>query len=350
MKFILSCMPGKRLAGKKVAVIGAGPAGLVAAGYLGCSGAEVDVYDKLPEPGGLMLFAIPGSRIGVKAVRDGVKELMGLSNVNFVGSTKVVGSDEAHDEGDELFKSKITFSELVDTYHATLISTGAWRSRPLGIPGEDLKNVFKALDFLFRVKAYELGYLDRSSVPDVSGKVVAVVGAGLSAVDAATEALRMGASKVYILYRRTVNEAPAGVGEITKLVTMGAVWMDLVLPTKILGRGDLVKSIMLVKCRLGGPDESGRPKPVPIEGSDFELGVDVVINCVGELPTPPVLDSTLGIKLSKDGRILVNEFRETTRKGVYAAGDVVLGPSRIGLAMKDGLTAGKAIGDYLASI
>ncbi|MEM4841024.1 MAG: FAD-dependent oxidoreductase, partial [Sulfolobales archaeon] len=119
---------------------------------------------------------------------------------------------------------------------------------------------------------------------------------------------------------------------------------------EIVGSGGFVKSVRLVKCKLGEPDESGRPRPIPIEGSDFELDVDVVINCIGEVPTPPVADGELGIRLGRDGRILVNELRETTRKGVYAAGDVVLGPSRIGLAIKDGLIAGRSIGNYLINI
>ncbi|MEM1709276.1 MAG: FAD-dependent oxidoreductase [Sulfolobales archaeon] len=350
MRFNLACMPEKRLSGKKVAVIGSGPAGLVAASYLGCSGAEVDIYDKLPEPGGLLLFAIPSSRIDVKKVRDGVEELQKSYNINFVGHTKVVSSKKSVDEGDEFVRSEIGLDELVDRYHAVLISTGAWRSRSLGIRGEEYNNVFKALDILFRIKAYELGYLDRSSVPELSGKKVAVVGAGLSAVDAAMEALKLKASRVYMLYRRTIKEAPAGEKEIMRLISMGVLWVDLVIPTEIVGSGGFVKSVRLVKCKLGEPDESGRPRPIPIEGSDFELDVDVVINCIGEVPTPPVADGELGIRLGRDGRILVNELRETTRKGVYAAGDVVLGPSRIGLAIKDGLIAGRSIGNYLINI
>ncbi|MBS7621836.1 FAD-dependent oxidoreductase, partial [Candidatus Bathyarchaeota archaeon] len=309
-----------------------------------------DMYDKLPEPGGLPLFAIPNVRIDAGRIREGVKEVLTSYNVNFIGSTKVVSSKGDVDEGDEFARSKIEFSELVSSYHAVLISTGAWRSKSLGIHGEGSSNVFKALDFLFRVKAYELGYLDRSAIPELSGKKVAVIGAGLSAVDAAMEALRMGAYKVYMLYRRTVKEAPAGEKELMKLINMGVLLVDLVIPTKINTSSGLVRSVGLIRCKLGEPDESGRPKPIPIDGSDFELEVDIIINSIGETPTPPVLDNELGIRLGRDGRILVNELRETTRKGVYAAGDVVLGPSKIGLALRDGLIAGRSIGNYLTSI
>ncbi|MEM2376109.1 MAG: FAD-dependent oxidoreductase [Sulfolobales archaeon] len=349
MRFNLACMPEKKLSGKKVAVIGSGPAGLVAAGFLGCSGAYVDIYDKLPEPGGLLLFAIPSNRIDVEGVRDGVKELLESYNINFIGRTKVVSSKRDVDEGDEFVKSEIGIDDIIDRYHAVLISTGAWRSRSLGISGEEYRGVFKALDFLFRVKSGELGYLVSDKVPVLSGKKVAVVGAGLSAVDAASETVKMNASKVYMLYRRTIKEAPAGEKEIRRLINTGVSWIELVIPTKIAASGGIVKSVKLMRCKLGEPDESGRPKPIPVEGSEFELDVDVVINCVGELPTPPIVDGELGIKLSKDGRILVNELRETTRKGVYAAGDVVLGPSRIGLAVKEGLTAGRSIATYLST-
>jgi len=347
MRFVLGCIPGEKLRGKKVAVVGSGPAGLVAAGFLGCSGADVDLYDKLPEPGGLLIFAIPSDRLNPEMIRGGVKEVLQSYNVNFLGRAKVVGEKEVHDEGDEFIKSKVYLGDIIDRYHAVLIATGTWRSRNLGIPGENLNNVFKALDFLFRVKSWGLGYLSLEGVPNISGKRVAVIGAGLSAVDAASEALRMNASKVYILYRRTIKEAPAGESEIRKLIELGVEWVELVVPNKILGSGGSVRAVELIKCKLGEPDESGRPKPVPIEGSEFELEVDVVINSIGELPTPPIADGEFGIRLGKDGRILVDEEGRTSRKGVFAAGDVVTGPSKIGPAMKNGLKVARTIADYL---
>jgi glutamate synthase (NADPH/NADH) small chain len=350
MRFVLGCIPGERLRGKKVAVIGSGPAGLVAAGFLGCSGAEVDVYDKLPEPGGLLIFAIPSDRLSPERIRGGVKDVLQSYNVNFLGRAKVVGGKEVREEGDEFVKSKVYLGDIIDKYHAVLIATGTWRSRSLGIPGEDLSNVFKALDFLFRVKSWRLGYLSHEEVPNISGKRVAVIGAGLSAVDAASEALKMNASKVYILYRRSIKEAPAGEGEIRKLIELGIEWVELVIPTKILGSGGSVRAVELLRCRLGEPDESGRPKPVPIEGSEFELEVDVVINSIGELPTPPIADGEFGIRLGRDGRILVNEEGRTSRESVFAAGDVVTGPSKIGPAMKDGFKVARAIADYLMKL
>lgn len=350
MRFCIACLPGNPLIGKKVAVIGAGPAGLAAACFLGCSGATVDVYDKMPEGGGMIVFAIPEERFPPDRVRTSIKEISEGYGVNFILNTKVVGEVVSHDEGDELAKNKISIVDIVKEYDAALIATGTWRSRELGIPGEDLGNVFKALDLLFKLKAFRLGYLKRSEVPALEGRRVAVIGAGLSAIDAATEALKWGASEVYMLYRRTIKEAPAGEAEIRRAISSGVKWVELVVPTRILGSGGVVKSLELVRCKLGEPDESGRPKPIPIPGSGYVIEVDVVVNSTGEIATPPIRDGELGIRLSRDGRILVDERRMTARKGVFAAGDVVLGPSRIGRAMKDGLEAGKAIADYLLKL
>lgn len=340
-------MPGNPLSGRRVAIVGAGPAGLTAACFLACSGASVDLYDKLPEGGGLMMFAIPEDRLDPKVVRRGVLELSEKYGVNFIYRTKVVSASRVRDEGDDLSSNEVGIADLVKTYDAVLIATGTWRSRNLGIPGEELRNVFKALELLFKIKAYKLGYIGRNEVPDLSGRRVAVVGAGLSAVDAASEAVRMGASEVYLLYRRTIKEAPAGEAEIRKLINLGVKWVELVIPSRILGRGGSVSAIELVKCRLGELDESGRPKPVPIPGSEYSLDVDVVINSIGEIATPPVRDGELGIRLSRDGRIIINELHMSTGKGIFAAGDVVLGPSKIGRALKDGLEAAKSIANYL---
>jgi len=347
MKFSLGCLPGKPLSSRRIAVIGAGPAGLVAAGFLACSGCEVYVYDKLPEPGGLMLFAIPDDRIDPARVRGGVRELSEVYGVNFITRTKVINGSGVGDEGDELIKDKVNFLDIVEGYDVTLIATGAWRSRRLGIPGEELGNVFTALDILFRIKAFRLGYLPAEGVPNLSGKRVAVIGAGLSAVDSASEALRAGASEVYLLYRRTIREAPAGEGEIKNLINRGVKWVELVAPKRILGSGGVVSSIELVRCRLGSPDESGRPRPEPIPGSEFVINVDVVINSTGEVPTPPTFNESVGIKLDRWGRIIVNEKHMTSREGVFAAGDVVLGPSRIGHAIRDGLSTARSIASYL---
>ncbi len=343
MRFAFHCKEKPESTGKKIAVIGAGPAGLSATGYLVCQGHEVHVYDKLPEPGGLMLFGIPEFRIPIDRVRLGYKELEENFGVVFHTSTKVIfGEDEEKHEGDELVKEKVSLEDLINEYDAVLITTGTWKSRMVDIPGIDLEGVYPALDFLFKLKASKLGYVPKEETPEVEGKIVAVIGAGYSAVDAALEPLLHGAEQVYLLYRRTINEAPAGSFEINTLIRRGVKWVELVVPTKILGEGGKVKAIELRRCKLGEPDESGRRRPIPIEGSEFTIDVDYVLFAIGEIPTPP-FSQDIGIEVDRRGRIVVDSRHMTTKEGVFAAGDVVTGPSKVGRAVLDGLLAAESL-------
>lgn len=348
MKFLLRCRPNtkKPPTGKKVAVVGAGPAGLGAAGVLLCNGHEVHIYDALPEPGGLLIFGIPSFRVPREGVREGVKELAEAGAV-FYTSTFVYCGEKPHDhEALRLVKQFVRLEDLVEKYDAVLITTGTWRSREMGIPGEDLEGVYKALDYLFRIYANQLGYLPREEVYP-TGRRVLVVGGGLVAVDAAIEAKLQGAEKVVVAYRRTINEAPAGRSTIEKeLLARGVEFRELLTPVAFLGERRLERA-RFVKMRLGPPDKTGRPRPEPVPGSEFEEEFDTALVAVGEVPTPP--GRCLGIELNPDGTIKVDEKMQTTKRGVFAAGDVVIGPSLIGKALSSGMKAAQHIHEFLTS-
>ncbi|ASJ10031.1 glutamate synthase [Thermococcus sp. P6] len=341
MRFAFLCREKPGPTGKKVAIIGAGPAGLSATGYLVCHGHEVHVYDKLPEPGGLMLFGIPEFRIPIYRVREGCRELENVFEVKFFAGTKVAFGN-GDEEGDDFVENVVDFNELVKEYDAVLISTGTWKSWMPAIEGVDLEGVYPALGYLFRIKSARLGHMGWDEVPPIEGKKVMVVGAGHTAVDAAMESMLLGAEKVYMSYRRTINEAPAGAYEINLLKQRGIKWLELTVPARIIGEGGRVRAIELQKCRLGEADERGRRKPIPIEGSNFQIDVDYVIFAVGQRPTPPFAGDA-GIAVDGKGRIVVDSRHMTSREGVFAAGDVVIGPSKVGRAVLDGLLAAESM-------
>jgi len=348
MNFAFHCLKRPKPTGKRVAIIGAGPAGLAAAGYLACKGHEVHVYDKLPEPGGLMLFAIPEFRIPVERVKLGYRDLAERMGVVFHTGVKVL-SGERKDEGDEFVEKTVDFEELVRDFDAVLIATGTWRSWLADIPGIELEGVFKALEYLFRIKSAKLGHMDWSRVPEIEGKRVMVVGAGHTACDAALESLLMGAEKVYMSYRRTIREAPAGSYEINLLRERGVEWLELTMPKRIIGENGKVKAVELIRTKLSEPDESGRRRPVPIEGSEFTVEVDYVVCAMGQTPTPP-FGENCGIATDRKGRIVVDSRHMTSREGIFAAGDVVLGPSLVGRATRDGLYAGRDVHLWLMEV
>ena len=282
MRFLLRCRPNtkKPPTGKKVAIIGAGPAGLGAAGILLCNGHEVHIYDALPEPGGLLIFGIPPFRVPREGVREGVKELQEAGAKFFTSTFVYCGEKPREHEALLLVKNYVNLEDLVQKYDAVVITTGTWRSRSLGVPGEDLPGVYKALDYLFRIYAHQLGYLPAEKVYP-TGRKVLVVGAGLTAVDAALEAKLQGAEKVVVAYRRTINEAPAGRKTIeTELINKGVEFRELLNPVAFLGGGRLER-VRFIKMRLGPPDKSGRPRPETVPGTECEEEFDSVLIAVG---------------------------------------------------------------------
>ncbi|ASJ07012.1 FAD-dependent oxidoreductase [Thermococcus pacificus] len=341
MRFAFLCKSRPEPTGKKVAIVGAGPAGLSAAGYLVCQGHEVHVYDKLPEPGGLMLFGIPEFRIPIYRVREGCGELKDLFEVKFFPRTKVVCGECESEAGDEFVERTVHLAELKENYDAVLIATGAWEPWKPEVEGSELQGVYPALEYLFRIKSAKLGHMKWTDIIHPEGKKILVVGAGHTAVDAALESLLLGADEVYLSYRRSIKEAPAGPYEIHQLIQRGVKWLEKTMPVRIIGDGK-VKAVEMVRMELGEPDASGRRRPVPVEGSEFTLEVDYVIFAVGQTPTPPAGDG-LEIARDKKGRVVVDERHMTSVEGIFAAGDVVTGPSKVGLAVKDGLYAARSM-------
>ncbi len=341
--------------GKRVAIIGAGPAGLGAAGVLVCQGHEVHVYDQFPEPGGLLIFGIPEYHVPKAPVRRGVEELR-KAGVVFHTSTRVISCEQGKPENEithvlgNLIKEKVCFEKIIEEYDAVLIATGAWKSRRLGIPGEDLKGVYPALEWLVDFSLAQHGYKKLEEVPPVEGNVL-VIGGGLTAVDAVEVPLKyLGKKirKVYLSYRRTRKEAPMGEREFNRLVKeYGIEPLELTIPVRFIGdeKGHVRKAV-LQRTRLE-PTPGGRPKPVPIPGSEFEIDVDTVLVAIGEIPSPPFENGCCGIELNKDGTIKVDEKFRTTRFKVFAAGDVKHGPSLIGPALKSGVDAAKYIDEFL---
>lgn len=334
MRFIRCREIAPRLKGR-VAIIGAGPAGLTAAGSLICEGVEVDVYDMLPEAGGLLLFGIPEFRIPKKGVREGVKELQ-EKGVSFHLRKKIHDSDDFD----------IDFSEIVEKYDATLIATGAWEPRRLNVEGEELNGIFHAAPYIVKYYLTKYGYSTPSSLPSL-GSSVAVIGAGLTAVDSALLALETGVKEVMLVYRRTRREAPAGEKELKMLEEKGVKIVELKAPVGFKGEDGKVRQMITIDIKLGPPDRSGRPSPIPVPGSEKVFEVDSVIVATGGVSTPPFKKHTDKIRVSEDGRIIVDDKRRTTLKGVFAAGDVESGPSLIGPALKSGLIAAESIKEYL---
>ncbi len=348
MRFLLRCRPDTKNppSGKRVAIIGAGPAGLAAAGVLLCNGHEVHIYDALPEPGGLLVFGIPQFRVPKEGVREGVKELA-AAGAKFYTSTFVYCREKPHHhEATLLVREFVDFEEVARNFDAVVITTGTWKSRSLNLPGEDLPGVYKALDYLFRIYANQFGYLERKYVYPTGGRVL-VIGAGLTAIDAAIEAKLQGAEKVTVAYRRTINEAPAGRKIIeSELLSRGIEFRELINPVAFLG-ADRLERVRFIKMRLGPPDKSGRPRPEPVAGSEFEEEFDTALIAAGEEPTPPGVCS--GVEYNPDGSVKVDEKMMTSRRGVFAAGDVVTGPSLIGKALSSGMRVAGFVHQYLTA-
>jgi glutamate synthase (NADPH) small chain len=343
MNFNFLCSEPAPPKAENIGIIGAGPSGLAAAGYLSCLGYQVEVYDKLPKPGGLMLFGIPGHRIPAERVALGVRRMERAYGVIFHTQTKICCSGPLHDEeGDHFCKEMLGFGDLVKKHEAIIICTGSWKSRKMGVPGEDLAGVYSGLEFLFPIRAAR--YQSPSvKVPDVAGKNVVVIGAGHSAVDVVHGALSLGAASVTMLYRRTAREAPCGAFEIERAKELGASWRHLVTPLRILGT-DKVEGIEIREAELGPAGEDGVCSLLPGSEKVTVLPADAVVAAIGEIATPPFAKE-LGLENVRKGE--VHWLHMTAIENVFVAGDALTGPSKIGKAVYSGLRAARSLANWL---
>ncbi|PYX20071.1 MAG: glutamate synthase (NADPH), homotetrameric [Acidobacteria bacterium] len=325
---------------KKVAIVGSGPSGLTAAGDLVQKGHQVHVFEALHEIGGVLVYGIPEFRLPKQIIREQV-DYMRAMGVEF--------------ETDVVVGRTVTIDELLDEegYDAVFIGTGAGLPQFMGIAGEHLNGVYSANEFLTRINlmhAYEFPRYDEPMV-ELAGKNVAVIGGGNTALDAIRSALRLGAGKAYVLYRRSEAEMPARAEEVKHAKQEGIDFQVLTAPVEFLSNGQgWLKAARCVRMELGEPDASGRRRPLPIAGSEFELPLSVAIMAIGTSANPIVQSTTPGLETSKRGYINANpETQRTSRKGVFAGGDIVTGSATVILAMGAGRRAAKSIHDYLST-
>ncbi|BCN31699.1 NADPH-dependent glutamate synthase [Anaeromicropila herbilytica] len=329
--------PPETLNGKKVAVIGSGPAGLTCAGDLAKLGYDVTIFEALHEAGGVLVYGIPEFRLPketvVKTEIDNVRELGVKIETNVVIGKSTTIDELLTEEG----------------FDAVFVGSGAGLPKFMGIPGENANGVFSANEFLTRnnlMKAFDESY----DSPIVSGKKVAVVGGGNVAMDAARTALRLGA-EVHIVYRRSEAELPARVEEVHHAKEEGIIFNLLTNPEEILvDENGRVKGMVCVEMELGEPDASGRRRPVVKADSEFTLDVDTVIMSLGTSPNPLISSTTEGLEVNKWKCIVADEVNgKTTKEGVYAGGDAVTGAATVILAMGAGKAAAKGIDEYLST-
>ena len=321
--------------GHKVAVVGSGPSGLTCAGDLAKKGYEVTVFEALHLAGGVLVYGIPEFRLPKDIVQKEVDNLTALGVK--IETNMVIGK-------------VLSIDELMEEYgfEAVFIGSGAGLPRFMNIPGENLCGVYSANEFLTRTNLMK-AYKHNALTPIMHAKKVAVVGGGNVAMDAARSALRIGAEKVYILYRRSEEELPARREEVHHAKEEGVEFMMLTNPVEILGNeDDFVRAVRCEKMELGEPDASGRRRPVEVPGSEFILDADCVIMAIGTSPNPLIKSTTKGLDTQRWGGIIVDENGRTSREGVFAGGDAVTGAATVILAMGEGKTAAKAIDDYLS--
>lgn len=326
--------------GKRVAIVGSGPSGLTAAGDLVQRGHHVRVFEALHEIGGVLVYGIPEFRLPKKIIREQV-DYMRAMGVEF--------------ETDVVVGRTVTIDELMNEegYDAVFIGTGAGLPQFMGIPGEHLNGVYSANEFLTRINlmhAYEFPRYDEPMV-DLIGKNVAVIGGGNTALDAIRSALRLGAGKAYVLYRRSENEMPARAEEVKHAKQEGIDLQVLTAPVEFRSDGKgWLKAARCVRMQLGEPDSSGRRRPVPVPGSEFEIPLSVAIMAIGTSANPIVQSTTPGLTTNKRGYIQADEnTQRTSRVGVFAGGDIVTGSATVILAMGAGRRAAKSIHEYLTT-
>ena len=331
--------------GHRVAVVGSGPSGLTCAGDLAKKGYKVTVFEALHTAGGVLVYGIPEFRLPKSIVQKEIDNLtaMGVDVETNIVVGKTLTVDEIMEQG----------------FEAVFIGSGAGLPNFMGIPGESLKGVYSANEFLTRSNLMK-SYKENPVTPIMKGGKVAVVGGGNVAMDAARTALRLGAEKVYIVYRRSLEELPARKEEVEHAMEEGIEFLLLNNPVEILGyenpddkrdpRNGFVTGMKCIKMELGEPDERGRRRPVPIPDSEFVLEVDTVIISIGTSPNPLIKSTTEGLDVNSRGGIIIEEQTgKTTKDGVYAGGDAVTGAATVISAMGAGKLAAKAIDEYLSN-
>ncbi|HIV93167.1 MAG TPA: NADPH-dependent glutamate synthase [Candidatus Eisenbergiella stercoravium] len=322
--------------GKKVAVIGSGPAGLTCAGDLAKMGYDVTIFEALHEPGGVLVYGIPEFRLPKEAVVK--KEIENVKSLGVKIETNVIVG------------KSVTIDELLNEegFSAVFIGSGAGLPKFMGIPGENANGVFSANEYLTRSNLMK-AFREDSDTPIMRGKKVAVVGGGNVAMDAARTALRLGA-EVHIVYRRSEEELPARVEEVHHAREEGIIFDLLTNPVEILeDENNWVCGMKCIRMELGEPDASGRRRPVEIPGSEFVIDCDTVIMSLGTSPNPLISSTTKGLEVNRRKCIVADEeYGKTSKEGVYAGGDAVTGAATVILAMGAGKAGAKGIDEYLS--
>ncbi len=319
--------------GKRVAIVGCGPAGLTAAGELARQGHGVTIFEALHDTGGVLRYGIPEFRLPKNIIDTEVARLLDLGVA--IECNVIIGKT-------------MTLDQLSNEFNAVFIANGAGLPTMLNIPGENLKGVYSANELLTRVNLMEAGRNPDSSTPIIAGRRVAVIGGGNTAMDCVRTARRLGAERAMIVYRRSEAEMPARVEEIKHAKEEGVEFVMLTAPLEILGNEERWSAMLRCqRMELGPPDESGRRKPVPVPGSEYDIPVDVVVNAAGTGANPLLTATAPELKLNKWGNIAVDDNCATSIPGAFAGGDIVRGGATVILAMGDGKQAAAAISGYL---
>jgi glutamate synthase (NADPH/NADH) small chain len=319
--------------GKRIAIVGSGPAGLTAAGELARLGHEVTIYEALHKPGGVLVYGIPEFRLPKQIVAQEVDRLL-------AAGVKI--------ECNIIIGRTYTLTELQAAFDAVFVANGAGLPVFMNIPGENLKGVYSANEYLTRINLMAAYQFPKSDTPVLRGQRVAVVGGGNVAMDSVRTAKRLGAETAMIVYRRTREELPARAEEAHHAEEEGIEFHYLTAPLEVIGdEKRWVSGLRCIRMKLGAPDASGRAKPEPVTGSEFVLPCDVVVVAIGTRANPLLTATCPDLKLNKQGNIIVDENGMTSLPGVFAGGDIVRGAATVILAMGDGKRAAKAIDKYL---
>jgi len=330
-------LPDKRApTGMSVGIVGSGPAGLTVAADLLQLGHRVVVYEALHEPGGVLVYGIPEFRLPKAIVAEQIAAMKDLGIE--IRLNQVVGKT-------------ITVDELLREHDAVFIGVGAGAPTFMGIAGENLIGVYSANEYLTRSNLMRAYHFPEWDTPMLSGRKIAVIGGGNVAMDAARTAIRLGATQVSLIYRRSLEEMPSRAEEIRHAQEEGIRLVLLTAPTRVVGDASgRVAAIELVRMELGEPDASGRRRPVPVEGSTYAMEADTVIVAIGQQPNPVIAATTPGLEVDQRGYILVDrETMATSREGLYAGGDIAGWGASVIRAMGDGRKAATAIHEYLAA-